>query len=173
MHRSFSLLFPSAPCRDWFQFDAFDYRYIPPAPAKRDETERWDKRLQAKVCCFYWKAPDNASWLSFSNERQGRCSEDRTSWFQYHGIWPFSFVIDDVYCGADFIMVQLADARWPRWMVVWIHHGSWHCSRHGRLERRRKQPWLAAWRATCRAASKTQHCLNCVCIVPVLAYGRL
>ena len=158
--------FCHAPFRDWFQFDAFEYRYTPPAPVKRDERDGWDKRLHAKVCCFYWKAPENALWLSFSNERQFRCSEDRTSWFQYHtrpSVDRLHFVIDDVYCGADFIMVQLADAAWPRWMVVWIHHSSPSCcgeSRHGRLERRRKQHWLAAWRATYRVASKTQDWLN-------------
>ena len=156
MHRSFLQLFPSGPCRDWFQFDAYEYRYFPPAPYIRNGDASW----HAKFSIFYRKPPETACWFVFSNQPESRWSKERTPWFLlYCPHNSFFFEVDDVYCGADFVMVQIADKTWPRWMVIWIHHGKGRCSRYGRLMRR---PTLAYFRATSRANSKPQPWLNSV-----------
>ena len=47
--------------------------------------------------------------MATSNQRELRWSEDRTPWFLLYRA-HISFDVDDVYCGADFIMVRRRDA---------------------------------------------------------------
>ena len=98
--------------------------------------------------------------MATSNQRELRWSEDRTPWFLLYRA-HISFDVDDVYCGADFIMVRLADKTWPRWMVIWNVYGGVNgqlrSHRYGRLERR---PKWADFRATSRANLKLQPWLS-------------
>ena len=190
MDRSLCELSPSAPNRDWFQFDEYDFCYVPHRSPTFPTEEFW-------VCCFYRRpsaeelATDaqNACWHGFSNNLAFCLSKNRTPWFEYcahrWNLAPLQagnpcvncFAVDDVYCGEDFVMVQLGYSQCRsmrfhdmsyRWMVVWIHHGgpSWMVdglwmdgSRYGQLLRR---PIVANFRATSRANSRRQPWLNSV-----------
>ena len=169
MDRSLSALFPPAFCPDWFQFDEYDYCYVP-----------HQGLASSLVCCLYRRPtaeelvtnPHRAYWNSFCNTRSFRREWNRVPWFAYYAHrWSLvpgqsGFAVDDVYRGKDFVMVQLVysqcrSMRFPwmayRWMVVWIHHGDQRCSRYGQLLRR---PTLANFRATSRANSQRQPWLS-------------
>ena len=111
----------------------------------------------AGVCFFYWQPPKGALWGPFS--RDFRCSQNRMHWYDYlsptRPLTHYYFNIDGVFCGEDFVAVQIAEPGWRRWMVVWIHHQSFtRCSRYGRLMRRRKgAAAMAACRGTCKQAN--------------------
>ena len=154
MHRSFLHHFPNVPppCRDWFDFDYFDYAFRPPEPDPQEHVALFSEgRLMTS--CFYREAPPLSNWYIFMNDGKNRYAVDWTPWYRYYIPQPdFLFLIDDVYCGRDFIMVKIAEPVWPRWMVVWVQfHSLMHHTRDGRLFRR---PIYAAWRATHRAASR-------------------
>jgi hypothetical protein len=184
MDRSFCESFHSAPCRDWFQFDEYDFCYVP------HRRLAFTHRL---VCCFYRRPSaeelatnaENACWRSFSLAFRLQS----TPWWEYcahrwslapwqagnpcdddvyRGERGACFAVDDVYCGEDFVMVQLGYSQCLsmrfhdmsyRWMVVWIHHGNHRCSRHGQLLRR---PTLADFKATSFANSRRQPWLSSV-----------
>ena len=153
MHRSFVPIFSAhtrlPPCHDWFAFVDFEYIFFPPPEPERRTTDIRYKQTS----CFYCQAPPSSYWILFSTDRKNRFAEEWTAWYELYdarGRPGFCFQIDDVYCGADFIMVKIADPRWPRWMVVWILHSLTQSSCHGRLKRRLR---FFAWKATHRAAA--------------------
>ena len=93
MHRSFLRHFPNVPplCRDWFDFDNFDYAFYPPEPDPQEHVALFSEdRLMTS--CFYREAPPLSNWYNFMNDAKNRYAVDWTPWYRYYIPQPGFFL---------------------------------------------------------------------------------
>ena len=164
-HPSFLPLFEkcSPPCSTWFCFNEFNYKIMLPWNERVHSHPAVSDTERRAACLYREEATSSTMWSIFCRDPSVHLDMPRP-WYDIIPDTIQSLDIDKTYCGLDFIMVRIADRRWPTrcWMVVWQNHCNFKCSRYGHLLRCRKGSFddllgygeSFAWNATCLQASK-------------------